>query len=399
MTSQRTISDNYGLGNKPKALIGDYSPATAYMGVEVEVENVPYLLSTARIRGANDDATGYKEPFIIKTDGSLRDNGAEVVTNITPSTKVARVFYDILQLLNEKDKPKFSSRTSIHVHLNVLDLTSAQLKVLIYSYLVLEPLIFKFIAEPRRNNIYCNRLSETYHILPKQNDWAKYTGLNLRTVSTLGTVEFRHLEGTEDVNKFRIWVNVIADLYSFAYNHKERAFTRFFNRIAQLNTDSVYLEFLSELLPTSHREFLGSIEEYDLHKDLYNAVCYVKQQRQGSFVEYIKPLLVRSIDPTQTETAMQKIVREHREAQANVNLFAAVNPFLNEAQAVARNPAADVFAPPPPPQPTRNRAGRLINPRIVPREAPPVVQQQGDALDWGQVGGFFIADNNEQGEF
>lgn len=283
----KTIGEKYRLRHRPKNRFGSaYQPEKPYVGFEVEVEGVPNLLVSNEIDHHDTDATSRKAEWIIKTDGSLRNNGAEIVTNILDIEEAPRVFSEILEALRG-DEYDFSTRTSIHVHVNVIDMSPVQLKAFLYLYLLVEPLLYKFVARHRQDNIYCNRLSETYNRLPSETNWSKYTGLNLCPVSSLGTVEFRQLEGTSDIQKFTTWVNIIGDLYRAAYRVTED-FDSLFQEIAGLNTDSAYQQFLEQVLPTSATDLLHHSGVADLHAELYPAVAYVKAQKVSQFEVFTK---------------------------------------------------------------------------------------------------------------
>ena len=45
--------------------------------------------------------------------------------------------------------------------------------------------------------------------------WHKYTAFNVRPLSAYGTIEFRHLQATEDTATFSLWLNMIYNLYTF----------------------------------------------------------------------------------------------------------------------------------------------------------------------------------------
>lgn len=48
--------------------------------------------------------------------------------------------------------------------------------------------------------------------------WQKYTALNLLPITKYGTVEFRHMHGTNDFDKLCTWINSLSNLISVSYN-------------------------------------------------------------------------------------------------------------------------------------------------------------------------------------
>lgn len=172
------------------------------------------------------------------TDGSLRNHGKEFITR--PKLKdEAMVTFDAMfhsrqltqgvqgpPILSLGDEP-FSPRTSTHVHMNVAMLDETQVLTLLYTYVALEPYFFNLAKPERRHNIHCLPLSDTHlsKYYAKQNlhqlidQWSKYTALNIRPIPTQGSIEFRHLHGTNDKVLFLKWVETIECLYKYAVSH------------------------------------------------------------------------------------------------------------------------------------------------------------------------------------
>lgn len=158
--------------------------------------------------------------FIVDNDHSLRNNGYEYKTRPHPY----EVTLGLFRLLHEQIKidkkhDPFSERTSIHVHVNVGDMEMKSLHQMVLVYALLEPVFFEFAGEARKNSIFCVPLNYTY--LPAKYNlpidklvekWHKYTAFNLLPIKELGTVEFRHLGGTNDEARFKIWLTALRDL-------------------------------------------------------------------------------------------------------------------------------------------------------------------------------------------
>ena len=165
-------------------------------------------------------------------DGSLRENGVEFVFNGPAGGESAVERLEAFRNhVSRKRKPYFcSERTSIHVHMNVLDLEVSQLKQLLRLYLLMEPYIFSLCGEGRADNIYSlavyegleqiNALSlllETnnlarYHHLLHDGALTKYSGMNLTCLHSFGTLEFRGHEGTTDTDRIYLLINTLLRL-------------------------------------------------------------------------------------------------------------------------------------------------------------------------------------------
>jgi hypothetical protein len=155
-------------------------------------------------------------------DHSLRNNGFEYVCMI-PRT-IDHLMKDFISLHShldlKKDADPFSERTSTHVHVNVTNLDEEHVKNMVLLYALFEEFFFSMVKPSRRDNIHCVPLTETYlpDIYSKSLDayitkWSKYTALNLKRITDIGTVEFRHMHGTNDVGELRQWLEVLENLW------------------------------------------------------------------------------------------------------------------------------------------------------------------------------------------
>lgn len=95
------------------------------VGIEIEVENITQQV----IPLAYWDA---------KSDGSLRNNGIELVSVPLQIKQVQLALEHVFDVLNQNNKPDFSNRTSIHIHVNCRDLTQDQLYNFILLYAIFE---------------------------------------------------------------------------------------------------------------------------------------------------------------------------------------------------------------------------------------------------------------------
>lgn len=154
-------------------------------------------------------------------DGSLRNNGVEIVT--APLTfKESLEWFDIIHnKLCLVGGAAYSPRTSTHVHVNVLPWTENQLKGFVLLYALLEPFYFDMVPG-RKHNIHCVPLNFT--TLPTKYKesldhliqiWSKYSAFNLLPVGKQGTVEFRHLEGTGSKQRYKQWLSSIKSLWDY----------------------------------------------------------------------------------------------------------------------------------------------------------------------------------------
>jgi hypothetical protein len=180
-------------------------------GVECEIEAV---------RGLRDEV----EHFRVEHDGSLRNNGFEYISEPMTRDMLVPQFKRLHASIMYTDKSvAFSPRTSTHVHVNCRTLTTEQLKTLMLLYALFEEVFFAMVDPVRRNNIHCVPLTETY--LPGRyrqemrqiiKNWHKYTAFNLLPIMSQGTVEFRHLQGTDDAELLDEWLTCIQNLWELS---------------------------------------------------------------------------------------------------------------------------------------------------------------------------------------
>lgn len=235
-----------------------------HVGLEVEIEDVSFTLDSK----ASPD-------WLIQNDGSLRNHGREFVSHILHASDVRSSLASLYLFLSSclGKKPSFSWRTSIHVHLDVGDLTTAELGNLILLYTVFESSLFRFSCEDRKKSVFCVPLTRTLltndinlllndtgngnDITPTLFErWSKYSALNIGRLRDLGTMEFRHLNGEWDAGKVALWVDLILALKEASVRLSRGCITDY---IKEMNTFSNYADFqrlvfrgLTTVLPNTY---------------------------------------------------------------------------------------------------------------------------------------------------
>lgn len=210
----------------------------SYIGLELEIERSRVLRSIEPIWRADHD-------------DSLRHGGIEYISlPIKASLAEKALIYLFEQIALHPES--YSGRTSIHVHMNVRTLTQSQLTNLILVYLIFEKALFHWVGHGRENNIFCvplysTQLNET--VIKTLEDirnlhWYKYTALNLLPVLEKGSIEFRHLHGTNDIRSIITWINLLLSLKVYALSTKQE---NILDRILTLNTTSDYRTFALEV--------------------------------------------------------------------------------------------------------------------------------------------------------
>lgn len=208
------------------------------VGIEIEVENITSSVVLSPHWSSHED-------------GSLRNNGIEFVSIPLTIKQIEPALSNLYLSLKEKNKPDFSNRTSAHIHLNCRDLTQDEIYTLVLLYAVFEKHFYGFAGTKRMNSIFCvplyrcNILSQAKDVIYGFSpNWHKYCGINILPLIDnngergKGTIEFRHLYGTENIETIYAWINQILCLRKAC---KEIKLTELLDQIKTMNTTSEYL--------------------------------------------------------------------------------------------------------------------------------------------------------------
>ncbi len=196
--------------------------ADGIYGIEVELEHVPPLpdATYTTLRGVGWNMT---------EDGSLVD-GIEFVSKATS-------YKDLQTLLTTLDQHMASlkvpvtqgSRTSVHVHVDVTQLTHTQVKNFVQGFFVLEDFFFSFANPIRKYNNFCAPLrANSKEVIDFLKDkelsrdrqvGAKYRSLNIASLWKYGTLEARLLHGTYKPEDILAFVEALHLLKSYIMMH------------------------------------------------------------------------------------------------------------------------------------------------------------------------------------
>lgn len=219
------------------------------VGLELEIENW------------NPDVTRTFGGFTFTDDGSLRASddgiGIEAISRPVQAKHVEKLLAAFFRKFDIKEG-NYTERCSTHVHVNVDVLTYQQLSSVCLLYQTVESLLFNFVGGDRENNIFCvpwNQCSLSYRIVSKIENiergdeipfrrWQKYSALNLIPVHNQGTIEFRHMVGTCNVEKLMQWINLILCMVKYSIEH---SLAEIKEDIINMNTISNYNEWLTRV--------------------------------------------------------------------------------------------------------------------------------------------------------
>lgn len=191
------------------------------IGIEVEIEGGPW---------PDHQATNW----IPHVDNSLRNGGIEYVIRQPVLRERVGVALEALNKHLADSDQVFSYRTSVHVHVNVQDLTLRQWVNYIALFCIFEELLVNVVGPERAGNKFCLRfkdadasmrllrqgiIDETLpHLLGGD---LKYASCNLRATASHGTLEFRAMRGNLDVPFIKAWVETLLALKDAAKEAKD----------------------------------------------------------------------------------------------------------------------------------------------------------------------------------
>ena len=245
------------------------------MGMEIETEN-------CKLSGGFYEGVIQRLSWRTTTDGSLRGNAFEFISNPMEMQHLIPSLHEFFTVTGFTEE-NYTDRCSIHVHVNCTDLSVDQLSAIALVYSIFEESMFDFVGNYRDTNIYCIPWNQCRfntklitnmqrHLLAVPKGWQKYTAVNLIPLQTLGTLEFRHMHGTADIQKITQWLNMVGCLFQYA---TVVPFKEVFGMISSINNVSNYEQFF-------HQVF-GQYWQYseEIHQKLESGVMCAKFALNG----------------------------------------------------------------------------------------------------------------------
>lgn len=163
-------------------------------------------------------------------DGSLRPVDGHPPCEYMLKKPVKRD--DVIKVINYLNKkladagaePQFSQRTSVHVHINVQELTFQQVMTMLTLFYVFEEVLTEYAGgKLRQGNLFCLKAKDAEHILVRlveviknghinnlfDPDRLKYHSCNVSSLANFGSLEFRAHRGCNEARIISDWVNVL----------------------------------------------------------------------------------------------------------------------------------------------------------------------------------------------
>lgn len=260
-----------------KTLIGidRESYRTELYGVEIEVEGrkLPRQLDPNHWR--------------VEVDGSLK--AAEAFEYVTPtplSLDGVKASLDYLSGVYKTLGSKIdeSIRAGVHVHMNVQDWNIKQVMTFAISYYLVEDILMKHCGPDREGNLFCLRTRDAEYVLFRilkalqernlrhlKEDIIRYSSLNFCSLFKYGSLEFRGMRGTGDLDAIYEWVEIINELRMSSLEFNDPI------EVVSTMSDGGELPFLTRMFPTKHHLFKFD----DMEKSIRDATRRVQMLAFG----------------------------------------------------------------------------------------------------------------------
>jgi|SRR5215217_3856554 len=234
-------------------------------GIEIEVEGkkLPTRLNS--------------DIWRVETDGSLK--AAEAYEYVTPHPLSMSGVKASLDYLSESYRAcrtvvDESIRAGVHVHMNVQDWNIKQVVTFSTIYYILEDLLMKWCGPDREGNLFTLRTRDAEYVLFRlirslkeknlkylKDDIIRYSSLNYCSLFKYGSLEFRGMRGTGDLDIIYEWVEIINEL--------RESSLKFADPVEVVGTMSGDGEegFLERVLPTKAHLF----KEFDVEQSIRQA--------------------------------------------------------------------------------------------------------------------------------
>lgn len=238
-------------------------PAKDAVGIEIEME----------LTDPMPGGTQVPPSWSIKTDGSLRNYGYEFVSEPTSLKNLPALmdkWEDILKSGAINNRIEDCPRASVHVHVNVRDLTYGQLMNVMVAYLLLEGVLVAYCGRYRFGNLFALRIPEAQanfrHVASQIREYApfklngdnRYGAFNLCSVSRFGTVEFRSLGSVYSTEGIDLWTRGLRHMVDHASREYKTP-----PDVYQRYVDASRYEFLSEFLGPLAEPLLKKVNNID----------------------------------------------------------------------------------------------------------------------------------------
>lgn len=233
---------------------------TVLIGIEHEFE---------RYAGRGDIPADWRA----ESDGSLRNNGIEFILREPLAGSDLQRAVQAFDAYYQQSGMEINERTSTHVHIDVRNMSVEQYRNFIFTYLLLEDVLFGLCHAARIGNPYCSPLSHSENMRSTFismldghlsgdmfGESLRYGAISLNASRTLGSLEFRMRETVGSSAELVPWINIIMDMRNFAAGQCSPDYMGFLRRAHQRSALQALQYILSD---ASARYIAENVEDLD----------------------------------------------------------------------------------------------------------------------------------------
>jgi len=186
------------------------------IGIEVELE------------GNNLPMDGF-DGWRAERDGSLRGQAVELVMKNPAKRHLVKRHLKKFESMVANSIIEDTGRAGIHVHVNIQTMTEQQLVSFMTLYVIFENALVEWCGKGRVGNLFCLRASDAevglriIRAVAKRGDWfnlntdkIRYSSMNAKAIATYGSLEFRAMRSTTNIQDIQQWVDMLLVLKDYA---------------------------------------------------------------------------------------------------------------------------------------------------------------------------------------
>lgn len=246
------------------------------IGIELEAEG--------RFQLADSLCMGEDEHWQIVEEGSLRNGGHEFVTKMPVNEKDLDVVLDRLFELTKGTQFNQSIRTSLHIHINVLNELISDVFKIIGSWWLIENILVEINGKERIGNLFCLRAKDAEDICELVQEvvcypnsfWdinsntVRYGAQNIGAVQKYGSLEYRFMRGYTNPEDIKKWAVGLLNFHRVVL----RQFPSLLDVVRFVETSSP-IEFLNTFLTDDlKKDVLSQIPTERLHSMMMENFCH-----------------------------------------------------------------------------------------------------------------------------
>lgn len=219
-------------GNLPIAGLLGFKFKEGDVGLEIEMEGNKF----PKVPGAFEKCDIYKTIWNYHADHSLRgrDNAEYVFNGPQKFADVEKYIKNLWNGLKKYGtKLDVSNRTSVHVHLNVLNWHLNRLVSFVALYYAVEDILAEWCGDHRVGNLFClrgrdapNNITSFMNFVASEGGTGfdsnmHYAALNFEAIQKYGSIEIRLLRGVTEAEDAIFWVKVLQRLYELSAKYPD----------------------------------------------------------------------------------------------------------------------------------------------------------------------------------